>query len=412
MPKDLHDLTLTTDRAETVAAFNTYATDWISHGPRVRSIFEAADADPHCALVNAHAAAVHMALEAAPGFKVARTYLRRARKTAREGTPREQAFVAAIADWWRGNTAGTLKRLRKIVDENPADIVAAKWAQYHAFNMGDARAMRDVVEATLPAHQNSSEAWSMLAFAHDQNRDEDKAEHAVEKALTLNPADAWAHHAYAHIMDGQGRTDDAITFLTGKAPGWAGRSIFVREHNYWHLALFHLDRGDDARALEIFDKHLWGEWREFAQEQLGAIGALWRMELAGLNVGHRWEPIAAKVVERWHEHILPFHDVHFAYALARGGRTNELREFTASLTRHGAKDTTGVWESLVIPCTQGLIAHANRRYTDAATHLAPLLPRLHLIGGSTIQRDVITQTLADANRRAANATQPASRLAA
>lgn len=400
MPKDLHDLTLTTERAETVAAFNTYATDWIGHGPRVRSIFEAADADPHCALVNAHAAAVHMALEAAPGFKTARTYLRRARKTAREGTAREQAFIAAIADWWRGNTAGTLKRLRKIVDENPADIVAAKWAQYHAFNMGDARAMRDIAETVLPVHASASEAWAMAAFAHDQCCDEERAEGAVERALHLNPADPWAHHAMAHIMDGQGRTDEAITFLTEKSIGWSNRSVFVREHNFWHLAIFHLDRGETARALEIFDKHLWGEWREFAQEQLGAISALWRMELRGVDVGRRWDPVVAKVVERWHEHILPFHDVHFAYALARGDRTNELREFMASLSRHGAKDTTGVWESLVIPCARGLIAHAERRYADAATLIAPLLPRLHLIGGSTIQRDAITQTLADANRRA------------
>ena len=221
--------------------------------------------------------------------------------------------------------------------------------------------------------------------------------------IALNPADAWAHHAYAHIMDGQGRTDEAIEFLTGKAPGWSTRSVFVREHNYWHLALCHVERGDDARALEIFDKHLWGEWREFAQEQLGAIGALWRMELAGVDVGRRWDPVVAKVVERWHEHILPFHDLHFAYALARGGRDRELKEFMASATRHGASDTTGIWESLVIPGAKGLVAYANHRYADAAIELAPLLPRLHLIGGSTIQRNVIAQTLADANRRTAKA---------
>ena len=99
MAKDLFDLDVTTDRADTLAAHNVFSTDWIGYGPRVRSVFTAADADADCALVNANAAAVHMALEAAPSFKKARGYLRRARKVAGFATKREQAFVAAVADF-------------------------------------------------------------------------------------------------------------------------------------------------------------------------------------------------------------------------------------------------------------------------------------------------------------------------
>ncbi|MFM9862771.1 MAG: tetratricopeptide repeat protein [Micropepsaceae bacterium] len=400
MTKDLHDLELTTACAGTVAAYNVFAGDWIGYGPRVRSIFAAADADADCALVNAHAAAVHMALEAAPGFKTARGYLRRARKAAAGATAREQAFVAAINDWWRGNVPGALKRLRSIVVQNPADIVAAKWAQYLAFNLGDAAAMLAVAKGVLPAHEGTAGAWSMLAFAHEQNNAIGVAEEAAYRALSIDAKDPWAHHAIAHVMETRGKADDGIAFLTKHAAGWADRSIFVREHNYWHLALFHIDREEPKLALEIFDKHLWGIWREFAQEQIGAISALLRLELRGADVGQRWEPVVKKVIERWHEHILPFNDLHFVYALARGGRAREAREFLASMRRHGANDVSGVWESVAIPCAEGLVAYAERRFAAAAEAIGPVLARLHLIGGSHTQRDVFVQTWIDASLRA------------
>ncbi len=400
MAKDLFDLDVTTQRAGTLAAYNVFAADWIGYGPKVRSVFTAADADADCALVNANAAAVHMALEAAPSFKKARGYLRRARKVAVHATVREQAFVAAVADWWRGSIPGALKRLRGIVAEHPRDIVAAKWAQYLAFNMGDARTMLEVAKAILPAHQETAGAWSMLAFAHEQNNAIGVAEEAAYRALELNPRDPWAHHAIAHVMETRGRVDEGVAFMTKHAPGWADRSIFVREHNYWHLVLFHLEREETGRALDIFDKHLWGEWREFAQEQIGAISALWRLEMRGADVGRRWDPVVAKVAERWHEHILPFNDLHFVYALARGGRAREAQEFLVSMMRHGAKDVSGVWESVAIPCATGLVAYAGKRYADAAEAIGPVLPRLHLVGGSHAQRDVFVQTWIDASLRA------------
>ena len=400
MIKDAHDLSLSTAHASTVAAYDKYAADWIGYGTQVRSIFTAADADPDCAFVNAHAAAVHMALEASSGFRKARLHLTRARKNVRDASPREQAFVAAVHDWWRGNTKAAIKRLRAIVTEHPADIVAAKWAQYLAFNLGDAATMCDTAKAVMPAHRGTAEAWGMLAFGHEQTNDLEMAEEAGLQALSLKRGEPWAQHAIAHVMETQGRVDDGIAFLNDHAKTWADRSIFIREHNYWHLALFHLDRDEPVRALQIFDDHLWGEWPEFAQEQIGAISALWRLELRGTYVGTRWNPVVAKVVERWHEHILPFHDLHFVYALARGGRKAELRDFIASMTRHGEKDASGIWDSIAIPCAQGLAAYAEGRFAIAADLIGPLLERLHLIGGSHAQRDVFTQTWIDAALRA------------
>ena len=400
MTKDAHDLDLTTAHPSTVAAYNMYAADWIGYGSHVRAIFAAADADPQCAHVNAHAAAVHMALEGAPGFRKARLYLTRARKTARDASPREQAFVAAVYEWWKGNTRAALKTLRALVAANPADIVAAKWAQYLAFNLGDATATRDVAQSIMPAHRMTAEAWGMLAFGCEQTDELAMAEEAARRALSLKRSEPWAHHALAHVMDAQGRIEEGIEFLTDIAHTWSDRGIFIREHNFWHLALLHLDRDEPVRALQIYDDHLWGEWPEFAQEQIGAISALWRLEMRGTYVGARWNPVVDKVVERWHEHVLPFHDLHFVYALARGGRRQETRAFLESMERHGEQDNSGVWDSVALPCARGLVAYAEGRFQTAADLIGPVLARLQHIGGSHAQRDVFTQTWIDAALKA------------
>ena len=72
--KDLHGMEFSCVSPATVNAFNIYAREWISYGPRVRSIFEAADEDEGCCLVSAHAACVHMALESASGFRSASSW--------------------------------------------------------------------------------------------------------------------------------------------------------------------------------------------------------------------------------------------------------------------------------------------------------------------------------------------------
>ncbi|NWG46376.1 MAG: tetratricopeptide repeat protein, partial [Alphaproteobacteria bacterium] len=73
--KDVFGNVVTTSRPETVAALDSYGRAFLSYGPELPEIIAAADADPGCGLVNAHAAIVHMAFEAARGHRAARPYL-------------------------------------------------------------------------------------------------------------------------------------------------------------------------------------------------------------------------------------------------------------------------------------------------------------------------------------------------
>lgn len=399
MLRDRYDLPVTTASSATIVALDAYTADWIGYGTGLRKIVEAADADPDCAYINAQAAAVHMALEATSGFEAARPYLARARAAAPRATQREQLFLLAAFHWLEGETAKSVSCLRQLLKANPADIAAAKWGQYHAFNLGDSAAVLAFAESIMPAHAQTGEAWGMRAFGLEMNDRLEDAEAAGRRALSLNRGDPWAHHAIAHVMEAQGRIDEGVEFLRDYQHTWRDRSIFIREHNYWHKALFHLDRDEPRAALTIFDDHLWGSWPEFAQEQIGAISTLWRLELRGVDVGSRWTPIVEQVAARGPEHILPLHDVHFIYALVRGGRIKEAEALGYSLAYDAHRGDRNVWQTVATPLVRGVAAYGMGAYDVAADLLAPTLNQLHRLGGSQAQRDVFVQAWIDAALR-------------
>lgn len=389
MLSDAHGNFVTTSRSEAIAAIDSYTINWTGYGLGLREVFVAAESNPDCAYLNACAASVHMALEARSGFAAAQPYLERMRRNARGTTEREQSTIAAVDAWSRGDTMRTLGIYRDHVDLYPSDISAAKWGQYHAFNLGDAVTMRAMAQAIMPAHRLTGEAWGMLSFAEEQCHQLEASESAGLRAIELRSSDPWAQHALAHVFESQDRSAHAIRFLTPMAQGWQDRSVFIREHNWWHLAMFHLDRGETRRVLEIYDRHLWGTWPEFAQEQIGAISALWRLELHGVDVGARWQLLAGKVAERGCEHVLPFHDLHFVFAMARAGRTAATETFLRSLAKYALEARDGVWSMVAFPAAQAVVAHARGEHSHAAMLLLPLLGQLQRLGGSHSQRDVL-----------------------
>lgn len=393
---DAYGNEITTANGATAKAVDIYTTDWMGYGTRLRSIFAAADADPDCAFVNACAASVHMALEARSGFRAAQPYLSRMRRNAHISTAREHLFVRAVDAWAQGDVKSAVACYRALVTAYPSDIAAAKWAQYHAFNLGDAATMCAVAEAILPAHSQTPQAWGMLAFAQEQCLDVEAAEDSALCALSMRRAEPWAHHAMVHALTTRSRVTEATRLMETHSETWGDRSIFIREHNWWHLALLYLDAGDHKRALAVYDRELWGIWPEFAQEQIGAVSALWRLELEGVDVGARWTPVAEKIAERGFEHILSFHDLHFVYALAKAGRIGLAETFLHSLAHHALVAREPAWSEVAFPTAQGLFAHATGQHRRAEMLLLPVLGKLHRLGGSHAQRDVILMSWMDA----------------
>lgn len=398
MMRDKFGNRVVTGAAESVRAIDRFADEFLGYGPGLPDILGAADRDPDSPSLNHLAASVHLAAESGKGKRHARTYLRRAEAASRFSDEREQHAIRAVRAWLDGDYPGAARLYERIARRWPQDVVSAKWGQYHCFNMGDSEGILRLAEAVLPVHCGTPYVHGMHAFGLEQCGRLTEAENAARFAVEVERADPWAHHALAHVMDTEGRVDEGIAFMRGISGTWEGKGKFIRHHNWWHVGLFHIDRKDPEGALDIFDRHLWGIFPEFGQEQIGAISTLWRLELRGVDVGERWAPVAEKVLERGCEHIQPFLDMHYVYALVRGGHHAAADAFIASLARHArhaAPAMRRVWGEAAAPVVRGIAAHARGDYDTAYTLLKPVMTHVHLLGGSHAQRDILHQTWMD-----------------
>src|SRR5690606_2502211 len=100
--------------------------------------------------------------------------------------------------------------------------------------------------------------------------------------------DGWGWHAVAHVMEMQGRIGHGIDWLSGNSDAWSRESSFA-VHNWWHLALFHLESGRVDEALALFDGPIDGHASPLAIDLVDATALLWRLHLRGVEIGSRWD---------------------------------------------------------------------------------------------------------------------------
>ena len=390
---DFANLPISGADRESALGYDRYVAAFLSYGADIRELFTVADARPDAPLINAHAAALHLAFEGAEGWVSAKPYLARMRDARTTVTEREALFCGAVEAWAKKDFQGAFDALDELTVRWPADLCAIKWGQYHAFNLGDQEALLRFGRRAEIAHENRPYAHGMIAFALEQNHQLAEAEEEGLHASEIAIDDAWAHHAVAHVMETQGRPDDGVRWLDHCAHTWEPKGVFIRDHNWWHAALFRLALGRENEAFRIYDERLWGVWPEFPQEQIGAASMLWRFELRGLEVGERWTPVAAEAKKRIGEHYFPFHDLHYLFALARAGEPGDVDAFLSSLQKKSEDSDASVWGEVCLPAAEAIVAFARGHSDDAANRLAPIMPDLYRIGGSHAQRHLFVEIL-------------------
>ncbi len=399
MHKDAFGQGITTDAPLGVAAFDSYVDGQLSYGPHVADIFQAIEADPEAPLFLAHGAAVHMSLEAKDGMEAAWPLIEKAQERMDAALPRERLAVEWVASWYRNDMARAIALLDELTDSFPEDISAAKWGQYHCFNLGDTSGMLRFALKAAKAHEQSTYCLDMQAFALEESNRLEEAEELARQAIAIKSDNAWAHHAVAHVMETQGRVEEGLAWMSGHSASWDKAGVFIREHNWWHIGLFLSDLERYDEALALYDDHLFGEWPEFGQEQIGAVSALWRLELRGIDVGKRWEPVSRKILERGFEHIQPFHDMHYLYGLLRDGHRDHANRFIGSMEQHALAQhgqLKQIWRDRALPLASGLKAFSEGRWDDAERRISSVLPFLPEIGGSHAQRDIFALTCLEA----------------
>jgi len=374
----LHDragLPVSTRQREVVEAIDRFVEELLSHGQQAAVILEAAERDPEAVLAQACAAALYLFLQTREGVQRARPWLQRARAAAgRTANERERLLLAALEAWAAGRPQDALARHVEIARRWPRDLLNAKLAQIHQLGNG-----------------HVSYAWGLHAFALEQNGELDAALHAGERADAMNADDPWAQHAVAHVLDARRQLDEGLAWMLAHAPRWERCSSFMLTHNWWHVALLHLARGDADAALALYDQRVWGVRKSYVQDQVNAVSLLARIEQRGIDGGARWSDLAAHVRPRIHDRQSAFLDLHFAYALARAGDDQAVAELLGGIAAKACRSTAPAWRELALPAARGVVAHARRRLREAAQELQPLAARMHLLGGSTAQQGWFAQ---------------------
>jgi hypothetical protein len=155
-------------------------------------------------------------------------------------------------------------------------------------------------------------------------------------------------------------------------------------------------------VLDLYDRQVWGVVKAYSQDQIGAVSLLARLEIAGVDVGDRWQDVADHLEQRGDDHVQPFLDLQYLYGLGRAGRATagpRLARLEAFAARAPDWSRTA-WQQVAVPAARGLLAHASGDWQGAVAGLGQALPQLQTIGGSHAQRDLFEQLHLDALMRA------------
>ena len=294
--------------------------------------------------------------------------LRAAETAIGRASERERRHLAAARAWAHGQTSQAIAGWEAILAEHPTDALALRLVQDAYFFLGRSAAIRDCAERVMPAWDRDNPLTSFVlglyAFGLEETGDLKRAEGFGREALARNPRDAWATHALAHVMETANRHEEGVAFLKSTRANWAP-AHFMAHHNGWHLALFLIEQGRFDEVLADYDRFTAPKLADDATlDRVDAASLLWRLELAGVDVGDRWAPVADKWMAHVDDHLLAFNDLHCAFAAVRSPDPEHIVRLAGSLDayeRSGSGDNRQVTAEVGRRLIDGALAFAGRR---------------------------------------------------
>ncbi|MGC2856061.1 tetratricopeptide repeat protein [Novispirillum sp. DQ9] len=318
---------------------------------------------------------------------------------------RDRSLLAAVDHITAGNWTAAGLALDAHSMCHPRDLVALQAGHLVDFYRANARNLRDRIARALPQWSADVPGYSivlgMYAFGLEESGDYARAEDTGRRAVEAQPLDCWAHHAVAHVLEMQGRAAEGVAWMRDRVATWSGADNFFKVHNWWHQAMFHLDRGETDQALALYDGPVRAERSAVVLDMIDASALLWRLELAGVDVGDRWGELAAA----WDAHadgrLYPFNDWHAAMAYLGAGReADAARLLAACRSADAANGEVAAWARRTgADLIEGFTAFRRGDHATAVERLHAARFIANSFGGSNAQRDIIDWTLTEAALR-------------
>jgi tetratricopeptide (TPR) repeat protein len=317
---------------------------------------------------------------------------------------RERRHSGALHAAAAGDYARAARIYDELLEKHPWDIVALSQAQVYDYYLGSPasqcartnRAVR-IWSRELPGFHA---VLSMHAFALEECGDYGAAEDAALQAIELEPRDARAHHALAHVHEMQGEAREGIRWLGARSAQWHDAGA-TATHLWWHIALFQQQLGRPDLALAVYDRRIEGKTGLSALVDASAL--LWRLGLEGVEVQERFVPLAAAWACYADDAHCAFNDLHAMMAFAGARRWNLCKRLVSAQERRlrGAWTTNHDMTRLVgLPACRAVESFAKGDYGRTEALLRALPPVAHRIGGSHAQRDILLLTRAAARTEA------------
>ena len=323
-------------------------------------------------------------------------------------TPRERRHLSALRLWGARDLGGAAAAITSILADEPRDLLALKLAQYLLFYAGDWRAMRAAVETALAAWDDSAPGYGYVlgchAFGLEECGEYREAERIGRRAIAFCPDDIWAGHAVAHVCEMEDRLEDGIRWLDEASGGWKGANNFAF-HVAWHRCLFLLELGRCDEVLALYDREVRPESTDDLLDISNGVALLWRLEQLGIDVGPRWDELAARSGKRGDDHMQIFGDAHYAMALAAAGGDGGFTHWRRSSEAYadGLETESAVMREVGLALGDAAQAHRRGDYARATELLLPLRDGFRRVGGSHAQRDLFAKLLIDSAVRAGRA---------
>lgn len=406
MFKDCRGLSLTTVSAQAAAAFDHAIDGYLSYRAdmvaRMAALFAA---DPDFGLAHTLKGYLYLMGYRADAIEAAKAALADARRG--PATPRETAHAEALGRWIEGDPDGAISIWNQILHDHPHDILAFRLAHFLNFWAGRPDAMLASVLA-VERHWGSSIPGfgSLLAcrcFAMEEAGYFLEAEHAGRESVRHDPTDLWAAHGVAHVLEMTGRRLEGIDWVETLQSRWDGANN-LKHHLWWHQAMFHLELGDFAKVLSLYD----GSFRDLGSPLTGAIpdlyidvqnaaSILFRLGRQGVDPGDRWLEIADKAEARIGDCQSAFTLPHWMMALAATGRDRAAGTMLSAMRDFAAGDQpiARLVGDVALPVTAAVLANGQGRHHEAVAIMRPVLGDMYRLGGSHAQQDVLEQLFLD-----------------
>ncbi|KAM3610020.1 uncharacterized protein V6R79_024066 [Siganus canaliculatus] len=317
-------------------------------------------------------------------------------------SPRERLHVKAMELFSLGNFPKACDVWEDILLDHPTDMLALKFAHDGYFYMGAQIPMRDSVARVLPhwkPHMPLARYLNGLySFGLMETRLYDRAEKVALEGLAVTPDDAWSVHSVAHVYEMKAEVDKGLKFMESREKDWQ-TSDALASHNYWHWALYFIEKGQYEDALQLFDSQVFKRCKASGSmlDTVDACSLLYRLQMEGVAVKDRWRELHQVTKPHTDDHVTLFNDLHFLMVSlgAKDSRASQrLLEGLQEMAKEpGDNHQYQLAQTIGIPMCQAMIEYDRGNCDGAVKLLYPLRYNMVNMGGSDAQRDVFNQLL-------------------